>query len=172
MKNRPSRIHFLKEYGSISMEVVEEVANDLLDNKDYIPELLDVCDMIPELTFDILISLVKDCNLFKERPRICASYLNILFEKLTYTFFQIDSETGMRERLAQRSIESDGKFNSNLWIMDKIHPDPNDRYNFAFTPEDYIPVKKTKDEIEWYLEKQDAHILAIREKNSYLSKLF
>lgn len=172
MKNRPSRIHFLKEYGSVSMEVVEEVADDLLDNKDYIPELLDVCDLIPELTFDILISLIKDCNLFKEGPKVCASYLNILLEKLTYTFFQVNPETETRERLAQRSLESNGKFDSNVWITDTVHLDPEDRYNFSFAPDDYIPVRKTKDEIEWYLEKQNAHILAIREKNSYLSKLF
>lgn len=75
--NRPGRIHYLKEYGGLSQEVIEEVIDDNLDNKKYRAELLEVTQIIGEINMDSLITLINEINMFKETPRAAVSELNI-----------------------------------------------------------------------------------------------
>ena len=77
MKNRPSRIHFLKEFTSLKINVVEEIGLDLLEDKSYIPELIEVAQKMSECTFDTIMSLCKDCNLYHESPKSCVMVVDI-----------------------------------------------------------------------------------------------
>ena len=87
MKNRPSRIHFLKEFTGLENSVVEEIGLDLLEDKSYIPELIEVAQKMSECTFDTIMSLCKDCNLYHESPKICVKWMNILMESASYEVY-------------------------------------------------------------------------------------
>lgn len=75
--NRPGRIHYLKEYGGLDTQVINEIIEDLLDNKDHANELKQVLEVVGEVSMDILISLIKEMNMYKETAKKAVSFLNI-----------------------------------------------------------------------------------------------
>lgn len=64
--NRPSRIHYVNNFTRLDMKLVEEIANDLVEDKTQIPSVIELVSRIPDLSMDILITIIKDMNLFKE----------------------------------------------------------------------------------------------------------
>ena len=64
--NRPSRIHYVNNFTRLDIKLVEEIANDLVEDKAQIPSVIELVSRIPDLSMDILITIIKDMNLFKE----------------------------------------------------------------------------------------------------------
>jgi hypothetical protein len=62
--NRPSRITFLKEYNDMSESVFNDIVEDLLEDKSMTNDLKASVSLL-NLNVDLLISIVKDMNLFK-----------------------------------------------------------------------------------------------------------
>lgn len=87
--NRPSRIFYRKNYGSLGDEVVREVAEDMLADKSYIDDLIHTCSILPFVSFDILTSLIKESNLFGERPSECVRYMNLVRDKIEVRVLQV-----------------------------------------------------------------------------------
>ena len=87
--NRPSRIFYRKNYGSLGDKVVREVAEDMLADKSYIDDLIHTCSILPFVSFDILTSLIKESNLFGERPSECVKYMNLVRDRLEVRVFQV-----------------------------------------------------------------------------------
>ena len=69
--NRPGRIYYHKSYTGLDDDTIREVGNDLLNNKEWIEELINCCEDIRNLSFDMLISIINDINLFNENPKEC-----------------------------------------------------------------------------------------------------
>lgn len=78
--NRPSRIKYKSEYRTLDAEVIHEVIDDLLENTEHKTDLLTICDAIGQISFDTLISIIKEMNLFKETATECVSYMNVTKE--------------------------------------------------------------------------------------------
>ena len=87
--NRPSRIFYRKNYGSLGGKLVREVAEDMLENKSYLEDLIYACSMIPFVSFDILTSIIKESNLFDEKPSECVKYMNLVSEPVEVKVFQV-----------------------------------------------------------------------------------
>lgn len=87
--NRPSRIFYRKNYGSLSGKIVKEVADDMLENKSYMEDLIYACSMIPFVSFDILTSIIKESNLFDEKPSECVKFMNLVSEPIEVKVFQV-----------------------------------------------------------------------------------
>jgi hypothetical protein len=84
LKNRPGRIHYIKEYTTISKEVLEEVMEDLLENKEHKKEIREIYAILTNMSMDILISLIWECNEYGENPRKAIQHLNITPENNYY----------------------------------------------------------------------------------------
>lgn len=79
--NRPSRIYYRKEYDSIPDDVVAEIIECELLNKSLKKEFNEVLDKMPVVTYDILMSLLKEVNLYNQSPLECAKMMNFVSEK-------------------------------------------------------------------------------------------
>lgn len=168
MKNRPSRVHFLKEFTGLESDVVEEIGLDLLNNKSYVPELIEVSQKMSECTFDTIMSLCKDCNLYEESPKACVKYMNILLEKTQYEVFRECNGTVTYEGLI--SFSESGKAIDFCWIISaKEKNNEGDYDEFRFLPDEYTPVFKTNKEILYDLIKE--HGIMVRLKKYSKSKI-
>lgn len=110
--NRPGRIYYRKTYVGLDDSTVREVGEDLLLNKNYVDELVNVCEDIRNLSFDMLISIINDVNLFNESPKDCVKV------------FGFDSSDGMYAKVYQVVNEElrDVTMDSAVWL------NPSDRY--------------------------------------------
>lgn len=63
MIGRPSRIRYKKSFGNLQPEVIKEYLEDNLNNKDYIPEIIEFMDSLAISTIDILKSVVEELNI-------------------------------------------------------------------------------------------------------------
>lgn len=84
LKNRLNRIKYNKRYTNLDPEIVEEVINDLLINKSYADSIKDFFDAVGMCTFDLLVNLIKEVNLFDEDAFTAAAYLNIAPEPVYF----------------------------------------------------------------------------------------
>lgn len=75
--NRPSRILYSKEYQGLSQEDVVEIAEDKLEDKTFMEDLVITCNKIYQLSFDILISIIEEINRFHEPASKCIEYMNL-----------------------------------------------------------------------------------------------
>ena len=158
MKNRPSRIHFLKEFTGLEINVVKEIGLDLLENKSYIPELIEVGQKMSECTFDTVMSLCKDCNLYHESPKICVKWMNILMESVSYEVYaEHDNQV---EYCGIITINENGKANDYVWITSRKKKENEDFVEFRFFPDNYVPVIKHNQEILYDLTEE--HNLKVR----------
>lgn len=168
MKNRPSRVHFLKEFTGLESDVVEEIGLDLLNNKSYVPELIEVSQKMSECTFDTIMSLCKDCNLYEESPKICVKYMNILLEKAQYEVFRECNGTVTYEGLI--SFSESGKAIDYCWMTSAKERNEEGHYDeFRFLPDEYVPVLKTNKEILYDL--KEKHGIMVRLKKYSKSKI-
>lgn len=87
--NRLNRVKYRKHYDSLESKIIDEVANDMLVNKEHIPSIHKFFKKISMCTFDLLINIVKEMNAFKEDAIECGKYLNLQAETRTYNVLEI-----------------------------------------------------------------------------------
>lgn len=63
MIGRPSRIRYKRSFGNLQPEVIKEYLEDNLNNKNYIPEIIEFMDSLAISTIDILKSVVDELNI-------------------------------------------------------------------------------------------------------------
>lgn len=85
--NRPGRIYYHKSYEGVSEDTILEVGKDLLNNKSFVNDLVNVCSDIRDLSFDMLISVINDVNLFNESPAKCLKYFEFDSHRSTFVNF-------------------------------------------------------------------------------------
>ncbi len=84
MINRPGRIKYRKHYENLELNTINEVIDDLLINKDNRDDLLKQLKKLGIVTFDILITIIKDMNLFEEDAKSVVKHLNVSSEASHY----------------------------------------------------------------------------------------
>lgn len=87
MLNRPGRVHYLREYAALDLSIINDVIDDNLVLKENKDGLLEVLNILSNVTMDMLISLIKEMNLYKESARESIRYLNL---KPDRTSFEIE----------------------------------------------------------------------------------
>ena len=95
LKNRLGRIKYHKQYSLIEPSVIEDTIADLLVNKEHEKSLRDVLDVIPTISLDILMSLIKEMNLFDEPANECVKHLNIVKEE---SYFEVTISKGSERK--------------------------------------------------------------------------
>lgn len=171
MKNRPSRIHFLKEFTGLDEDAVRDMGNDLLDNKDWTEELVEISQKMTECTFDVIMSICSDSNLFKESPKQVVRYMNVLMESSNYEMFE--ERDGILLYRTTFKLEDIGKWSGGYWI------DSNSQKNedgspieFYFDPNMCVPDTITKDERIYDLKEHKVKIVLRRKKSSFINYVF
>ena len=86
--NRPSRIHYVNNFARLDSKIVEEIANDLVNDKTQIPSVIELVNRIPDLSMDILITIIKDMNLFNESANEVYAAMGLTIEVSSINFVQ------------------------------------------------------------------------------------
>ena len=95
--NRPSRIFYRKTYDGLTESVINEVLDAELINKNWKEEMLSVLGRFSDVTFDILMSLIREVNLYDESPTECAKLMNFSPESIYVEVVQIHEDGTRRE---------------------------------------------------------------------------
>jgi hypothetical protein len=78
--NRLGRVKYREIFGYLSAEVVEAIGKDELKNQDLLPSLMTFRKVFKKVTYDILVGIINDMNLFNEDAFTVSEYMNIQFE--------------------------------------------------------------------------------------------
>ena len=87
--NRLGRIKYYKKYENLEKNVIDEVVEDLLINKELAPSIDLFQNEYNICTFDILVNLIKEMNLFNEDAMMCAKHLLLVGEQALWSVHQI-----------------------------------------------------------------------------------
>lgn len=75
--NRPNRIHYIKRFSDLELDVINDIIDDLLTNKQFKSELLEILPTFNHITMDNLITIIKEINRFDCPPNQAMIHLNI-----------------------------------------------------------------------------------------------
>lgn len=89
LNNRPSRIKYRSHFESLDSAIVDEVIDDLLINKQHSESIKKVLEQIGITTFDLLITLIKEVDLFNESAIEVVRYLNVKRDSFQVTVDEI-----------------------------------------------------------------------------------
>jgi hypothetical protein len=91
LMSRPSRIRYVREFGNLEQEIVEEFLNDELKDQSCKDELIDYIDSLTISTIDILKAIVEEVNIhgIEEFLKFKNSF-NV--ENAHYTYYTICGE--------------------------------------------------------------------------------
>ena len=171
MKNRPSRIHFLKEFTGLDEDTVQDIGNDLLDNKDWVSELVDISQKMTECTFDTIMSICADSNLYKEPPKTVVKYMNVLIESSQFELFE--ETNGALMYCGTLKLKEDGKWDNGLWVYSNTKKDKNGGdTDFYFQPDLFTPISVDKDERVYNIPEHEIKLILKRKKTSFINYVF
>lgn len=80
LKNRPGRIRYYKEYEGLDKKVIEEVIDDLLEDKSKKQEVIEITWLLGSTSMDVLLNLIDEMNAYGEPARVAINRLNIQVE--------------------------------------------------------------------------------------------
>lgn len=98
LKQRPSRLRYLKTFGDLSPQVVEEIVNDCLVHKEFKQDLLNFVTTLEIITVDIVKQIVQEVNIHQEAPQEFEDEFNVRKQEGRYNIFEI-KENGEQEQL-------------------------------------------------------------------------
>jgi len=73
---RPTRIRYLKKYDSLSKAVIEQIIDDLLENKDFKDDLVESLVELYNISIDIVMEVIREVNTHGQRASDFISYFN------------------------------------------------------------------------------------------------
>lgn len=83
--DRPGRIRYIKQYGSLKGETVKEILDDMLIYPEFKQEIIDWVVYFKNLTIDMLISIIKEVNIHGTSPKAFAHFFNVNNEKASFS---------------------------------------------------------------------------------------
>lgn len=107
--NRPSRIFYRKVYDKVPTEVILEILDNELKNPKWKNEMIEVLDKFAEITFDIIMALVREVNLYDESPLECAKLMNFVSQPIYVEVTQVFPNGTMKKTENLTLYGSDAK---------------------------------------------------------------
>ncbi|MDC7248619.1 MAG: AAA family ATPase [Sphaerochaetaceae bacterium] len=80
LMNRPGRIRYLRKYRGLEKDVVKEVIKDKLEDKDREKELMELVNILSNISMDVLLHIIEEMNLYNESPLESVRMLNVQVE--------------------------------------------------------------------------------------------
>jgi len=87
--NRLNRIKYRKDYTDLDQETMNSVIDDMLINKGHKDSIGVFFEKINMCTFDLLVNLIKEMNLFNEDALTVGRYLNLRCEPKRYKVYEV-----------------------------------------------------------------------------------
>lgn len=87
--NRLNRIKYRKDYSDLTQDIIDEVVEDLLINKDHRDSVKTFFQRINMCTFDLLVNVIKEMNLFNEDAIEVGKHLNLRSEPKKYHVYEL-----------------------------------------------------------------------------------
>jgi hypothetical protein len=84
--NRLGRIRYKVTFNELSNEIINNVIDDLLEDKSFKEDLLDSLIYLDFISYDILVNIIYEINMFKEPASKFMNILNLQNEKLELVF--------------------------------------------------------------------------------------
>lgn len=136
--DRPSRIRYVKQFGNLSKDVVDEYLNDNLKDKTNKEQLIDYIDTLSISTIDILKSIVEEVNIHGvEKFLESKSIFNV--STASYDYSLIYSEV-------DRGSLANNKFNIDTFIKEAKNYD--NRFTIEGDYRDSLNAAKSDKEVE------------------------
>lgn len=85
---RPGRIRYIKHFGNLELEVINEVIKDTLTDKTLVKGLLQLVNNLEISTIDILKSLIEECNITGQIPN--PNLFNVPLSKYKVRLFHFE----------------------------------------------------------------------------------
>lgn len=86
LKNRPSRLRYYKEYKKLDDNIIQEIIDDLLVNRELGPNLLKYLPY-EDLNIDVLIQIIKELNIHNKPYSTFKDFFN--YQRTTTTEFSV-----------------------------------------------------------------------------------
>lgn len=87
--NRPSRVKYRKSYNNLETSVLNDVIDELLVNQSHRESIFEFFTKIDIYTFDLLVTVINEMNLFNEDALTVGKYLNLQENKSQYTVNEV-----------------------------------------------------------------------------------
>lgn len=89
MRNRPGRVFYNIEFGSLEREFIFEYCTERLINKEYVEAVCQLATLFDQFNFDMLQSLVEEMNRFNEPPQEAIEMLNAKPNSGDHTYYDV-----------------------------------------------------------------------------------
>jgi hypothetical protein len=83
--DRPGRIRYIKQYGSLKPETIKEIIDDMLLYPEFRKDIIEWVVYFKILTIDMLVSIIKEVNIHNMSPKVFGSFFNVNNEKPSYS---------------------------------------------------------------------------------------
>lgn len=130
--DRPGRIRYLKEYSNLSKELVKEIIDDLLEERQYRDELLDALMRVEILTVDIVKSILVEMNMHKLAPMKAIEYFNVRLKTNLVDIMEIvdGKEVSLYNRVTIMDLEAGASQLGKLLNREfNVDPSPEEEYD-------------------------------------------
>lgn len=87
--DRPGRIRYLKKFSDLDKDTIELIIDDCLEHKEFKQSIIDYVKGLNLITIDIVKTIIKEVNLFKESPDVFKNILNIKEKQELVQIFKI-----------------------------------------------------------------------------------
>jgi SpoVK/Ycf46/Vps4 family AAA+-type ATPase len=77
MKQRPGRLRYIKNFGNLGREVIEEIVDDMLAHKELRDVTIRFIAKLEQITVDIVTALVTEVNIHRADPQTFADVFNV-----------------------------------------------------------------------------------------------
>ncbi len=95
---RPSRIRYVRDFSDISVDMIKEIFNDLVVNKELIPGLMKIVKNLRIITVDIVKALAEEANLFNTADSDFYKIFNITRIEVYYELNILASKPGSKKK--------------------------------------------------------------------------
>lgn len=86
--NRPGRVFYNFHYAGLEEEIIRQYCMENLKNQEYVKDIILVSKSIQDVSFDILVSIVEECNRYDQSPREFIDFMSFdKAEKIKYRIF-------------------------------------------------------------------------------------
>lgn len=150
---RPSRVRYLKKFGNLTTKLVEEIVDDLLENKELKQSCLRFIASLEIITVDIVKSVIEEVNIHNEDPHNFADIFNV--SRITGKY-DIDVEDGdgvftsllRNAKLNYRPSYTENHIGQNFYINDEWVGTIGDVYSYNTIRIEPVPLEDFDDNYE------------------------
>lgn len=102
LKQRPSRLRYMKEFKDLSAKIVEEIIDDMLENDEFRSECISFMTSLSLITVDIVKQIINEVNIHNESPFEFEDVFNVSKIENKYNIFEV-SPSGDEELIFENT---------------------------------------------------------------------